>query len=311
MMNKTLLTLAFGSALAIGNLSAQQQQIINGLDLAVPTRLSTTLATQQITLGVDEAPKYKKVQDVFLIDKIEYTATNTILHFRFECFVNQYSGATFYAPGEQGSWVLKGSNGEVYPLRAVRNVQVNGELKADNISQAVSYWMDWSNDHATYTCELQFDRLPNSVKVADLIEGIGYEKAVDRFNCLNIKLKTWDTPAIVVEEVIEPVVAVEEVVIEEVVENNGNTENVENSLGKFADISWKAYPNPAEDIVNIELSIDDAATIELFNMEGKMLQQVQASGRISQLNVSEYASGTYLVRVTVGTQSTTQQIVKK
>lgn len=290
MLHKTFLAIAIGASFS-ASLSAQ--------DLSINAAPAINLASFH---EVDNAPKYKKVQDVFVIDKIEYTAQNTIVHFRFECFSNQYTGCTFYAPGEDGAWMLKG-NGAAYPLRAVRNVQVNGELKADMLTSTQSHWQDWDEKHTTYTCELYFDRLPNTLKMADLIEGIGYEKATDRFNCLDIKLKTWKEMAPAIDE---PAV-VEEPVVAAKVENNSTASN----LGNFAQISWKAYPNPAEDFVNIELSVDEAATIEVLSMTGQQLQLVQAQSQISQINVSTYPSGTYLVRVTVGEHSTTQQIVKK
>ena len=294
MLQKTFLAVAISTTFA-ATLSAQ-------------TIVNTTTATNVGEFyHIDNSPKYKKVQDVFAIDRIEYTNENTIVHFRFECYSNQYSGATFYAPGETGSWVLKAGNDAIFPVQAVRNVQINGELKAANVLQAESYWTEWgTGDHTTYTCELYFNRLPNNIKMADLIEGIGYEKATDRFNCLNIKLKTW--------EVMEPIAVVEPVVAEEVVAENNATatdKNNNSALSNLAEISWTAYPNPAKDIVNIELSVAEAAVIEVFNLHGQQLQQIQTQDRITTLNVSEYPSGTYMVRVTIGDQVTTKQIVKQ
>jgi len=311
MLHKTFWMIAAGALMCHGNAWAQDAKI----ETVQNIRIGETFYHQ------DNAPKYKKVQDVFSIDRIEYTATNTIVHFRFECFSEQYTGCTFYAPGESGAWVLEGNGGgAVFPVKAVRNVQINGVQETPELTSSRSWWMDFSTNHVTYTCELHFDRLPAHIKVADLVEGIGYEKATDRFNCLNIKLQTWDkAETIALDEAIKEVVALENAtedpangIIEEVIDAKAKKENPNaTDLDNIAQISWKAYPNPAEDFVNIELSVDEPAYIEVLSLNGQQLQQLNTASRISQINVADYPSGVYLVRVTVGEQTTAQQIVKK
>ena len=65
----------------------------------------------------------------------------------------------------------------------------------------------------------------------------------------------------------------------------------------------KVYPNPAMQIVNVELSgFSGTATIQLHNLQGKLMQQQKLltgpeKATLQQLNVSKLANGTYLITV--------------
>lgn len=256
---------------------------------------------------VDVTPKYKKVKDAFVIDRVEYTAQHTIVHFRFECLRNEYSGATFYAPGHTEAWVLK-AGASVFPLRELRELRINGELQAERLGSTQSYWTDWTTERTTYTCALYFDRLPATLRQADLIEGIGYEKATERFNALNVKLHTWEVIETKSGEEPQPAQSI----VEEVMDGRNSGGGGNNSASaRLAEITWTAYPNPADQYVHIELLADQPATIAIYNLEGRQLQQMQTQDRITTVTLSDYAAGTYLVRVTIGEHVSTRQVVKK
>ncbi|MEL7534555.1 MAG: T9SS type A sorting domain-containing protein, partial [Bacteroidota bacterium] len=66
-----------------------------------------------------------------------------------------------------------------------------------------------------------------------------------------------------------------------------------------------AYPNPASDRMTIELSLanSEASRIEVYNMEGKLIQEVYKGGLDSnqihsfKLDVSKWSEGVYIFRV--------------
>lgn len=61
------------------------------------------------------------------------------------------------------------------------------------------------------------------------------------------------------------------------------------------------YPNPAQDKINIELPKDSTATeskIELLDINGKILYSVASPSLQIQIDVSQYAVGTYVLKIT-------------
>jgi hypothetical protein len=74
--------------------------------------------------------------------------------------------------------------------------------------------------------------------------------------------------------------------------------------------NFRIYPNPSNTILNIE--IDNNATIIVFDMIGKEIITRKISLGISQLDLSNYANGIYLLKVTTdNNQSKTMKIVKQ
>lgn len=151
-------------------------------------------ATAQKVEFTDHKPQYKKWQDSYILDKIEYTKDRTIFYFRFVHIYDPYSGITteaiFYPPGGDYPWYLKakGKNAD-FELLEIRNVRRNGELIASKVrSELRSPALDKQN--TVFTCEVHFPRLPNDIEFADFIEGRGKENATNHFNCFNVKLKT-------------------------------------------------------------------------------------------------------------------------
>ena len=142
---------------------------------------------------VDYKPVYKKWQSNYILDKIDYTKDRTIFHFRYVSHYEQGT-ATYYGPGEQLAWFLKNdaNPSEVFKMIEIKNIARNGKveipvLKTKNPVQLIT------RDGDVFTCEVHFPRLPNHVKVADFIEGIGAELKTNHFNCLNVQMKTFDS----------------------------------------------------------------------------------------------------------------------
>ena len=84
------------------------------------------------------------------------------------------------------------------------------------------------------------------------------------------------------------------------------TNGVEEAVAEFS-----VYPVPANDVVNVQLE-DTGAAIDLINIVGATVRSTVATELNTQLDVSTLDAGSYLVRVTQGTEVRTQaiQIVK-
>jgi len=142
----------------------------------------------------DHKPQYRKWLDSYILDKIEYKPTSTVFYFRFVCDNAKSGGATFYPPGGESPWYLKGRDvKKEVDITAVKNVRVDGVLiKADVSTEAFHADPPSKVGHSIFSCEVHFPRLDDDMKEADLIEGRGQEFNRMHFNCFSVKLKTWN-----------------------------------------------------------------------------------------------------------------------
>jgi hypothetical protein len=72
----------------------------------------------------------------------------------------------------------------------------------------------------------------------------------------------------------------------------------------------KVYPNPAKDIVNIELEdefVMHHARVELIDIHGNIIMKINPEFKISQLNIKHFASGFYLFKI----QKNKEVIIKR
>lgn len=80
-------------------------------------------------------------------------------------------------------------------------------------------------------------------------------------------------------------------------------------VSDFAADSFRVYPNPVKDILNIstKTAVDN---IEVYDLLGKLVLSAQPDVISPKLNMSGLASGTYMVKVTIGNASKTVKIIK-
>ena len=72
------------------------------------------------------------------------------------------------------------------------------------------------------------------------------------------------------------------------------------------------FPNPAQDMVNIEFDTKEAATIMLYDVNGQTVKTVQAGNRKNvQLSTSNLTSGVYFVEIRTETGATRSKLVVK
>ena len=86
-------------------------------------------------------------------------------------------------------------------------------------------------------------------------------------------------------------------------------------LEDYLQNSVTLFPNPAKEVINVQCTMHNVQSIEVFDVFGKLLQIVEtqnfASPQQDQINVSGLADGMYFVRVTMDEGVVTKTFVKK
>ncbi|MDX1903604.1 MAG: hypothetical protein SFU27_05545 [Thermonemataceae bacterium] len=144
----------------------------------------------------DYKPIYKKWSPSYIVDKIEYTSTRTIVYFRY-ISTYDYNSVTYYGKDHEDRWVFENVDNpdETYPHIDVKNIKKNGELLLASLTSS-------GKDQVTYsaktgdvlTCEVHFRRLPNKMKKGHFLEGKNQKASRNHFHALNVKLKTSEDP---------------------------------------------------------------------------------------------------------------------
>jgi len=86
------------------------------------------------------------------------------------------------------------------------------------------------------------------------------------------------------------------------------TDIIGESLPKFV-----VFPNPAEDIVNIDFTSvpGSGAYISIHDMSGrKLLSQPVRANQLISLDISSYNRGVYVIKMIDGNQEYTSEVVK-
>jgi hypothetical protein len=57
------------------------------------------------------------------------------------------------------------------------------------------------------------------------------------------------------------------------------------------------YPNPSDDIISIEIENINNATIEIYNVSGKLVFSKELKAKVEKIDLSGFSRGMYLVKV--------------
>lgn len=73
------------------------------------------------------------------------------------------------------------------------------------------------------------------------------------------------------------------------------------------------YPNPVKDYCYVEIGVDfDSADIYLYDMTGKMIQQLQTKNKVTKVNTGKLPQGVYIINASTNTnKKLTTKIVKE
>ena len=81
-------------------------------------------------------------------------------------------------------------------------------------------------------------------------------------------------------------------------------------LDEFGQVQFVAFPNPTQDLLTVELSQPlGQASLTVHDNTGRVVWQGAFLGMRHQLDVSDWASGTYQVRITRGVASARAQVI--
>lgn len=73
-------------------------------------------------------------------------------------------------------------------------------------------------------------------------------------------------------------------------------------------VAMAVYPNPATDAVNVIFDSKESATVQILDVNGRLLQEQSITGN-KVLNVSQLATGIYFVRITTAKEQLTQRLL--
>ena len=83
------------------------------------------------------------------------------------------------------------------------------------------------------------------------------------------------------------------------------------SIDSYLLNSITLYPNPANDIVNVQCTMYNVQDVEVFDVYGKVINTINVTDNPTRINVSGLANGMYFVRVTTDEGVATKTFVKK
>jgi hypothetical protein len=87
--------------------------------------------------------------------------------------------------------------------------------------------------------------------------------------------------------------------------------NVSAAEPSTSTLSVKAFPNPARDVVEIQLATPQTAQWQLYDLQGRRLAQGECRDGRAQLTLAPYASGMYLLHVQAGGRRAVLRLVRE
>lgn len=83
-----------------------------------------------------------------------------------------------------------------------------------------------------------------------------------------------------------------------VVSVTASKQSTNENIAVTAFAALKVYPNPSNGLLTIEADQNQPiSTILVSDISGKVMQQLQGAGSTLQVDISNYASGIYLIKV--------------
>ena len=70
------------------------------------------------------------------------------------------------------------------------------------------------------------------------------------------------------------------------------------------------FPNPAMNLISIRTKDDRSGTVTIYNILGEKVKELIITSNLSQIDISNFTSGIYLVTIKTENTSTTKKIVK-
>lgn len=140
----------------------------------------------------DYKPKYNQWARNYILDKIEYTDTRTIFHFRYIAEFD-YGLVTFFGNKHPERWCIQNVDNteEVYYHFNIKNIYKN-EKKLISLLGSTHEATYETMKGDIFTCEIELPAFPKRLQNINLLEGINMKNSTRHFHVLNIKLKKSD-----------------------------------------------------------------------------------------------------------------------
>jgi hypothetical protein len=92
---------------------------------------------------------------------------------------------------------------------------------------------------------------------------------------------------------------------------SSNGFNVNLGTAEITSFDWSVYPNPANDLVTIEINQNGLVNhVVLIDLAGRVLKSESwNNGSLVQLNVTDVPKGYYIIQLTSGAQKFTKQLI--
>jgi len=77
--------------------------------------------------------------------------------------------------------------------------------------------------------------------------------------------------------------------------------------------SFRVYPNPASDVINLDVSASasgKAVSYKIINLDGQVIINKLIESNNTSINITSFAKGIYTVAVTIDGITSTQRIIK-
>ena len=92
---------------------------------------------------------------------------------------------------------------------------------------------------------------------------------------------------------------------------NINFHNVTLGLVENSTKDFKVFPNPASNTLFIDTTENQINKIEIFDLQGRLLKTIQENKDKYQIDISNFSSATYLVKLSTEKGSQTVKVIKK
>ena len=93
--------------------------------------------------------------------------------------------------------------------------------------------------------------------------------------------------------------------------NKQGETTIEEEVVAASGLGFELYPNPAEDLVKLELKGESTATVTVFSLDGRMIQRLEVNPGVSQIDLQDQPKGMYIVEVLTETERMTKKLVVK
>jgi hypothetical protein len=82
------------------------------------------------------------------------------------------------------------------------------------------------------------------------------------------------------------------------------------SLNNFEKEAFALYPNPVQNILNIENSQSNIQEVQLYDLTGRLLTRIRPDRNFANVDFSNLSNGIYLLKVTSDEKTITKKIIK-